>query len=54
MNISKKWFVINNPQCKIPNNRIFAQNLRRHNKINETVRIGSKSFFGIKHLKIKE
>jgi len=53
MNISKKWFVINNPQCKIPNNRIFAQNLRRHNKNISNVNINGKIFSGFRNLTLK-
>jgi hypothetical protein len=47
----QKMVVTNNPQCKIPNNRIFAQNLRRHNK--NISNVNGKIFSGFRNLTLK-
>jgi P4 family phage/plasmid primase-like protien len=48
----KEWFKINNPHQKIPSNREFIKNIKKHRTI-EHVKIDGKSVDGIKNCSIK-
>ena len=50
--IFKNWFKINNPNNKIPSNKEFVNNLRKHKKIEEDIRIIEKVRRGIKNNKL--
>lgn len=47
----KSWFVGNNPKTKIPSNRLFVTNLRKHIVL-EQVRVCNKNTLGTKFLQI--
>jgi hypothetical protein len=49
----KYWFKNNNPNTKIPNNKEFANGLKKHKRL-EQVRVLDKILMGIKNLKIIE
>ncbi len=49
----KIWFKFNNPHTKIPSNREFLANIKKH-KIVDNVRIDKSIFYGIKNLKLIE
>jgi hypothetical protein len=50
----KLWFKNNNPNTKIPSNREFVPNIKKHNITVEIVKIDGKTYYGIKQLKIKD
>jgi hypothetical protein len=50
----KEWFKCRNPDLKIPCDKDFVRNLRKHKNVCEDVRIGDKVRRGIKCNKIKE
>jgi hypothetical protein len=47
----KGWFKNNNPNTKIPSNKEFVLNIKKH-KIVEQVKINKNSCYGIKKIKI--
>jgi P4 family phage/plasmid primase-like protien len=49
----KKWFKINFPNEKIPNNKIFVSGIRKY-KITKSVRIGDKVTLGLINIKLKK
>ena len=49
----KVWFARNNPNCRIPTNKCFSTNIKRHKTI-ESVKVQGKSASGIKFMKIVE
>ena len=49
----KEWYKNNNPHSKIPSNREFVNNLRKHKDIIR-VRVGDDVNLGIKNLKLKD
>ena len=48
----KTWFTINNPNTKIPSNREFINNIRRHKEV-KNVRVGNSVSTGIANLILK-
>jgi P4 family phage/plasmid primase-like protien len=49
----KSWFKINNPYTKIPSNREFISNLKKHKTV-EHIRIDKNIYYGVKNLKLIE
>jgi hypothetical protein len=49
----KLWFEQNNPNVKIPSNKEFYANIKKHKK-QEIIKINNKSQAGIRNLKLKE
>jgi hypothetical protein len=49
----KEWFKINNPNIKIPGNKIFVAAIKKHKDIVK-VKVDNQSQLGIKNLKIKD
>jgi putative DNA primase/helicase len=47
----KSWFKLNNPTAKIPNNREFIANIKKHKTV-EYVKVKGKTVYGIKNLKL--
>jgi hypothetical protein len=50
----KNWFNNNNPGTKIPSNRRFGANIKRFDKIIETIKFDGKTTSGVKYLCIKD
>jgi hypothetical protein len=51
--VFKTWFKNNNPNTKMPSNKEFVSNLRKHKTVKD-VRIENKIKLGIPDLKIKD
>jgi prophage antirepressor-like protein len=49
----KNWFKINNPNTKVPSNREFISNIKKHKTV-EYVKINKSTFYGIKNIGIKD
>ena len=49
----KGWFRNNNPNCKIPSNRVFVPCINKYKEIKH-VRIQDQSLRGIENLKLKD
>jgi prophage antirepressor-like protein len=49
----KNWFKINNPNAKVPSNREFISNIKKHKTV-EYVKINKSTFYGIKNIGIKD
>ena len=49
----KDWYKINNPQSKIPSNKEFINNIKKHKTI-VPIKIEGKSNLGIRNIKIKD